>query len=204
MAGSAKVWVEDQSRATVANGTVSGKVDFETSISKQSPTILGFSRGMFWFKILWTVWLFLTGLVLFAFFRKVFGKYSAVLRQRTLATVLWGIAGIVVLPIVMLILAVTIVGIPFAILILDLCFWLSYLSQLSTALLVGDLIFRNRESAGWAPFWSFAAGLLIVRVLSFIPIVGWVIVIIGLVLGFGALELLIRDGYRSWRGSLPA
>ena len=204
VAGSAKVWVEDQSRTNVADGTVAGKVDFETSIGKQSHTILGLSRGMFWFKILWTAWLFLTGLVLFAFFRKVFGKYSAVLRQRTLATVLWGIAGIVVLPIAMLILAITIAGIPFAILILDLCFWLAYLSQLSTALLVGDLIFRNRESAGWAPFWSFATGLLIVRALTFIPIVGWLIVIIGLVLGFGALELLIGEGYRSWRGSRPA
>jgi hypothetical protein len=204
VAGSANVWVEDQTRTTIADGTVSGKVDFGTSIGKPSPTILGLSRGMFWFKILWSVWLFLTGLILFGFFRKVFGAYSSVLRQRTTSTILWGIAGIVVLPIVMLILAVTIVGIPFAILILDLCFWLAYLSQLSTALLVGDLIFRNRESGGWAPFWSFTVGLLIVRALSFIPIVGWLIVIIGLVLGFGALEMLIGEGYRSWRGSRPA
>ena len=204
VAGGAKIWLEDESRMKIADGTVSGKVDLGKLAGKQPPTILGHTRGMFWFKILWTVWLFLTGLVLFVFFRKVFGKYCAILRQRTLSTALWGIAGIVVLPILMLILAITIVGIPFAILILDLCFWLAYLSQLSTALLVGDLIFRNRESVGWAPFWSFTVGLLIVRALTFIPIVGWLIVIIGLVLGFGALELLIGEGYKSWRGSQPA
>ena len=203
VAGSAKIWLEDESRMKIADGTVSGKVDFEKLVGKQSPTILGHSRGMFWFKILWTVWLFLTGLILFVFFRRVFGKYRAVLRQSTLSTVLWGIAGIVVLPIVMLILAITIVGLPFAILILDLSFWLVYLSQLSTALLVGDLIFRNRESAGWAPFWSYTVGLLIVQALTFIPFVGWLIVIIGLVLGFGALELLVGEGYKSWRGFQP-
>ncbi len=104
----------------------------------------------------------------------------------------------------MLILAITIVGIPFAILILDLCFWLACLSQLSTALLVGDLIFRNRESAGWAPFWSFTVGLLIVQALTFIPIVGCLIVVVGLVLGFGALELILAEGYKAWRGSQPA
>jgi hypothetical protein len=204
VAGSAKIRVGDESRMKIADGTVSGKVDFEKFVGKQTPTILGHSRGMFWFKILWTVWLFLTGLILFVFFRKVFGKYCAVLRQRTLSTVLWGIGGIVVLPIVMLILAITIIGIPFAIFIFDLCVWLAYLSQLSTALLVGDLIFRNRESAGWAPFWSFTVGLLIVQVLTFIPIVGSLIVITGLILGFGALERLIREGYKAWRGSQPA
>ena len=204
VAGSVKVWLADETRMKIADGVVSGKVDFEKLSGEQPPTILGHSRGMFWFKILWTIWLFLTGLLLFAFFRKFFGKYSAVLRQRTLSTALWGIAGILLLPIAMVILAFTIVGIPFAILVLDLCFWLAYLSQLSTALLVGDLIFRNREAAGWAPFWSFAVGLLIVRVLSFIPVLGWLIVIVGLVLGFGALEQLIVEGYKSWRGSQPA
>lgn len=204
VAGGAKIWLEDESRMKIAEGTVSGKVDFETLAGKQPPTILGHSRGMFWFKILWTVWLFLTGLILFVFFRKVFGKYCAVLRERTLSTVLWGIAGIVVLPIVILVLAVTIVGIPFAILILDLCFWLAYLSQLSTALLVGDLIFRNRDSARWAPLWSFTVGLLLVQALTFIPIVGWLIVIMGLLLGFGALELLVGEAFKSRRGSQPA
>jgi hypothetical protein len=204
VAGDAKICLEDESRLKIAQGTVSGKVSFEKFVGKQRPTILGHSPGMFCFKILWTVWLFLTGLILFALFRKVFDKYCAVLRQRTLSTVLWGIAGIVVLPIATVILAITIVGIPFAILLIELCFWLAYLSQLSTALLVGDLIFRNRESGGWAPLWSFTVGLLIVQALTFIPIVGWLIVIIGFVLGFGALMLLIGEGYKSWRGSQSA
>jgi hypothetical protein len=98
VAGSAKIWLEDESRMKIAPGTVSGKVDFEKLVGKQPPTILGRSRGMYWFKILWTVWLFLPGLIPFIFFRGVFGEYCAVLRQRTLSTVLRGIAGILVLP----------------------------------------------------------------------------------------------------------
>jgi cytoskeletal protein CcmA (bactofilin family) len=204
VAGNVRVSLGDKSRMKITDGTVTGTVDFVKSVSKHPPTILGYSRELFWFKIFWTVWLFLTGLVLFAFFRKAFGKYRAVLRQRTVAALLWGIAGIVVLPMVIVILAVTIVGLPFAILLFDLCIWLTYLSQLSTAFLVGDLIFRKPESAGWGPFLSFAAGLLIVQLLSFIPFVSWLIVGAGLLLGFGALALLLGEGYKSWRTSQPA
>jgi hypothetical protein len=202
VAGNVNARLGDESRLKIAEGSVSGTVDFKTSAGKEPTTILGYSTGAFWFKVLWTLWLLLTGLMVFVLFRRVFVGYCAVLRQRTVSTILWGVCGIVLLPLVMVILAMTLIGIPFAILLLDIYFWLSYFSQLSTALLVGDLIFRNRESGGMAPFWAFTVGLLIVQGLTFIPYLGWLIVIIGLVLGFGALQLLIGGGWSSLRASV--
>jgi hypothetical protein len=197
--GNVKAYLGDESGMKIAEGSVLGKAEFISSPRQQPATILGHSVGMFWFKILWAVWLFLTGLFLFAAFRKVFVRYASLLREQTVPSILWGIAGLVVLPIAILILTLTIVGIPFAILVLDLCFWGAYFSQLSTGLLVGDLIFRNRESAGWGPFWAFTVGLLIVQAFAFIPYVGWLVIIAGLVLGFGAIELLLGEGWKAVR-----
>jgi cytoskeletal protein CcmA (bactofilin family) len=204
VAGNVKARVRDESRLKIAEGSVTGKVEFVKATREEAPTILGRSPGAFWFKILWTLWLFLSGLVLFALFRKIFIGYSAALRQRTVPCALWGIAGLVVLPIAMILLAITIVGMPFALLLFDLYFWMAYFSQLSTALLLGDLLFRNRESGGWAPFWAFAVGLLIVQVLTFIPYVTALVVIVGLVLGFGALLLLIGDAWKLRRAPQAA
>jgi cytoskeletal protein CcmA (bactofilin family) len=197
--GNVKAYLGDESRMKIAEGSVLGKAEFVSSPGRQPATILGYSAGMFWFKILWAVWLFLTGLLLFAAFRKIFVRYATLLRERTVSTILWGIAGLVVLPIIIVILALSIVGIPFAILVFDLCVWTVYLSQLSTGLFVGDLIFRNRESGGFGPFWAFTVGLLIVQAFTFIPYVGWLIIVVGLILGIGAIELLLGEGWKAVR-----
>jgi hypothetical protein len=189
---------------SVAEGTVLGKVDFEKPADEEREDSLGLSSGVIIFKVLWSLWLFVAGFVLFAAFRRVFDRYASVLRERTLSAALWGVVGLLVMPVVILLLALTLVGIPLAIFVLDIAFWMIGLSQLATALLLGSLIMWKRESAGWAPFWAFALGLLIVRVLSFVPVLGWVNVLVGLVLGFGALAILIVEGYTSWRVSRTA
>lgn len=132
-------------------------------------------------------------------FPKFCETYAGLLRQRTLPVAHRGIAGAVALPALMVILGITNAGLPFAVFLFDLYLWPVYLSQISTALLTGTIIFKNREGRAWTPFWSCTVGLVIVRVLSFISFVGWVIVIFGLLLGFGALELIIAGWYKSWR-----
>jgi hypothetical protein len=42
-------------------------------------------------------------------------------------------------------------------------------------------------------------GLLIVQAFTFIPYVGWLIIVVGLILGFGAIELLLGEGWKAVR-----
>jgi hypothetical protein len=199
--GNVKARLADKERMSIADGTVRGKIDFENSEAKHASRILWYTPGMFWFKVLWAVWLLVLGLAFFMIFRKTFIAYATTVRRRTVVSALWGLAGLLLLPFVMAVLTVTIAGIPLMFLLFDIYLWLALLSQLSLALLLGDLIFRNIQETGWAPFWAFLVGLLILQALSFIPYLCALIAIVNLVLGFGALVVLLGEAWRARRAA---
>ncbi|MEE9226088.1 MAG: hypothetical protein V3U68_07835 [Bacteroidota bacterium] len=189
------VRVRKRENVQVAEGTVGGQLTIdvrEEELAKPGALILGMPRFQFWFKVFWILSLLASGLV-FALALPdqmyVVGKF---LWAQPAKSLLWGLIGLVVIPAAVLILSITVIGLPLALFVLVVYLWLLYLSQLSLGIVLGYLLFAAAEKRGFALFAAFAGGFIIIQALTFIPVLKIVVVLLGLVLGMGALLLLIR------------
>ncbi len=184
--------MREKDRAEIAEGTVRGKSVIETPEVKHEAHILGVHVWRFWFKILWLFSLLVTGLVIALAFPKHLVQAGSEIMRNPGKTLLWGLVAFVVPPVAVLILMVTLIGIPLALFVLTMYLWTMYLSQLSLGIVAGDLIFRQEEKKGSALVGAFLAGILLVQILTFIPYLGALVVLAGILFGFGVVPALVR------------
>lgn len=195
--GDLKAFVDDSLRVEIASGTVHGASDVSTRQTKAARTILGLGRWQFWLKMFWALSLIVSALVLMLLFpRQVIGIGKAIL-EHPAQSLLWGIVGLVVVPLVVIVLLITVVGIPLGLLLLGLYFWILYLSQLSLGVALGQRLFGGEGT--WRLVGAFAVGILIVQVLTLVPVLGIILTLAGLLFGLGAVLAVLKNEYSGWQ-----
>lgn len=184
--GSLTALVDEEGDVVVPDQVVNGKVDITTGRSEKERTILGYGAVTFWLKVVWACGLVIMGGLLTFASPRFTAALGTTIATRPGATALWGFLGLVLVPIVILILCITIIGIPIGLLVLTIYLWLLYVSELSLGVLVGKWLGGVEGKQGWALFWPVAAGIVIVQILMFIPYVRAAVIIAALVFGLGA------------------
>lgn len=103
-----------------------------------------------------------------------------------------GFLAIIALVPALIILAITVIGIPLAGLILLIFILFSFLSKIVVGAAIGNWI---SEKAHWKinTFWPFALGLLIIYILKIIPIAGGLFGFVVMLVGIGALVLQVSS-----------
>jgi hypothetical protein len=195
--GNLRALVDDTRRAEIAPGAVRGKVDVSLRERTPAQTILGLSPWRFWWKILWTLSLVATALVLVLLFTKQITGIGRTILGHPAQSFLWGIIGLVAIPIVAVFLFITVIGIPVGLLLLLLYLWMIYLSQLSLGIALGQRMFGAEGT--WRFFGAFAVGILVVQLLTLVPYLGTVLVLAGLLIGIGAILIQVQHEYDVWR-----
>jgi hypothetical protein len=193
--GDLQAIVKDPENAQISPGTVDGSLEVITEKHEVTESILGYSAGHFWFKIVWALSLLLTVVILVLLCPQWVESHGLAIWERPGWSLLWGVVGVIVTPIVAIALCVTLVGIPLGILLLFLYFWSLYLTQLSLGIVVGQKVFLP-ESKGRLMFAAIA-GIVLVQVLTFVPYLGTLVVIAGLLLGLGGIIETVRHQSRS-------
>lgn len=106
-----------------------------------------------------------------------------------------GAAVFVGIPILAVLLAISIIGFPVTIFLVGLFLAGLFAAYLAVALVLGQLILRRFRGEGRGGFWgrigALALGILILAVAAFIPVLGPIITIVALMMGFGAMTLQI-------------
>jgi len=199
--GNLSACVKEKQNVEIAQGTVLGKVDVATYEMKPVYHILGFSPFRFWAKIVWAFSLLLAGLVLAFVFPKQLSGIGLTINQLPGKSFLWGIVGLILFPIGSVILLVTVIGIPLGLLLLTIFLWMVYFTQLTLGMFVGHRLFGIEGKKGWNLFWGFAVGLIIVQALTFIPYVRFLVVVAGLIFGFGAILLVLKSELEAHRSA---
>ncbi|MFI5183385.1 MAG: zf-HC2 domain-containing protein [Vicinamibacteria bacterium] len=187
--------VEQKDRLTVDSGaTVVGKTTTVLGDRKARSTTSRYSHPSFYFwRVIWLAAAFLTGLVLRgllpSLFPHAFGSSAAVGKALGI-----GVLALAAPPVIVVILAVTLVGLPLA--LLGLVTWLAglYISRIVVAALLGRLLLSRRD-APTPPFaLALIVGLLAVTVATNIPYLGGIASLIVLPLGLGeSMAQLIRS-----------
>jgi len=119
-------------------------------------------------------------------------------RERLGATVGWGVAIAIGLPVLAILALVTLVGIPFGVALLLAAIPVLVVAYATAAWIVGRRVLRSRSASRWAALF---AGWGILRVLALIPIAGALVGLAATVVGLGALAVAL---WRARRTGAPA
>jgi hypothetical protein len=114
-------------------------------------------------------------------------------REHLGATIGWGVAIAIGVPLLAILALVTLVGIPFGVALLLAAIPVLLVAYATTAWTVGRRVLRNR-STSWA---ALLAGWGILRVLALIPVAGALVGFAATVVGLGALAVAL------WRARKP-
>lgn len=113
------------------------------------------------------------GFVIYTVSKKFFIRTNDLLIKEPLPVVLGGMASFILVPIVSLLLFITVAGLPLGILSLIIYFIIVYLSPVVMGIILGRLILKHKN-----PYLQLFVGILVVRLLSLLPMVGafvWVV-----------------------------
>ncbi len=125
-------------------------------------------------------------------------------------SLLAGFVLMVVVPVAALLVAFTVVGIPLSVIAMLLYLATLYAGQIFTATWLGDRILhgvRRAPGATLSPYAALILGVIILVVLVAVPFVGWLIRLVALAVGFGALWAALwatREARRQQAPPAPA
>jgi hypothetical protein len=183
--------VVSSKRPRVAAGaTVDGRV--------RRVNFANYFRALGW--VLWLVWwlavsvsIFVLGFLVLALTPRVAARALEVARTRVGPTIAWGLVMAVGLPIVSILVLLTLVGIPLGLIGLFSLALLYGLGYVVAALALGRRLIREPTSA----YLAFFVGLLVLRVVALIPVLGNLVTAAATVYGLGALTVA---AWRAARG----
>jgi len=135
-----------------------------------------------------------SGLVMMYLFPKVADAVTDKMLKKPLSSLGWGFVKLIVAPIVMVILMITVVGMPLAFLML-----MGYVAGMVMACwvagkAVGEKVYQeSKVSFLKNRYLQFIVGLVLINLLGLLPLVGWLVKLVAFLMGFGALGMWFKD-----------
>lgn len=146
------------------------------------------------FSLLGTIGMLILGIVLLKMFPKLFFKIEKEVEKDYIVRTIIGFLLIIAAVIVLLILAVTIIGLPIA-LVLGMFFIAALMtSTLFVSYCTGNFV-ANRLNFKTSEIGIFILGFVIIAILQAIPILGGLVGIVVTSLGFGAIYYAVKNNW---------
>jgi hypothetical protein len=176
-----------QTAPTVEEGaTIRGS---RSNVATKFDYDMGGFAGRFVWWLGYTVSVLILGLLLLAFAPRLDEAVVETMRQRLGSSIGWGIGLFFLLPIASVLLLVTVVGIPLGLFVLFALALIYTIGYTVATHAVGRLVMRSSSR-----YVAFLVGLVILRALALIPIVGGLLWLVASVWGLGLLAVAIRVG----------
>ena len=146
-------------------------------------------------RLLRTIWILgflIAGAVIVALLPGFAAATAASVQDRAGASAAFGVAWLFGMPLVILIAAITVVGLPLAALLTAAYLILLYLGRAVVAVWLGEIILRRwRPTARVAPVWSFLVGAVLLLLIGIIPVIGTFLGFVVAVFGAGAVLVTV-------------
>ena len=99
----------------------------------------------------------------------------------------WGILSLIVIPFIVLLFFITVIGIPLGILLSIAYIFGMYITGIFISIVIGSWIFGKLGKPAISLIWALILGLIILKLIGWIPVVGWIICLVFFLWAFGAL-----------------
>jgi cytoskeletal protein CcmA (bactofilin family) len=190
-----------QEELSVPSGTVAGSVR-HVPVQHEKPDMARpqerFNAFGNFLSLTWLTGSAVVGLVLLRLFPRVAAEFLAVLETQPLPSLGLGVLAMIGTIPVAVVAALTVIGLPVALLLGAgylggmLVGWL-FLALAAGSIMVGLV----RKGRPWHPSWAFLLGLVVLYVLTRLPFLGGLVTFVGLAFGLGAFLVAL---HRTWRG----
>ena len=168
------------------NSGTAGNVDFKQTASGMQ----GFRQALGFFQLMGIIGFLIVGLILLKLFPRQFQELDAEIRESSARKAIVGFIMIIAAAIVLLLLAITIIGIPLAIFALIVYIVALVISPLFVSLSLGKALAGPASKTG--DMALFIIGFIVLNILMLVPFIGGLIRIIAVSLGFGAMYYALR------------
>lgn len=151
-------------------------------------------NNWWWMRLFSILSLLFIGLIIISTLSKHSQKLIFQFKQSPTKALLWGMLSFLILPPIAIVSALTIIGIPFSLVILSLWLVSIFLGQSLAALILGDILIKKVLQTNYRSlFWPLLLGVIIISLLFSIPWFGWLINLISIWLGLGSILLYVSN-----------
>lgn len=152
----------------------------------------------------WTVGLMVLAALLLALLPGVSAGVASTWRERTGRSLLTGFVVLVCVPVAAILLLITIIGIPVALAVVAAYLALLPVAYVASAIGAGDWALQRwqpqRVAQAWWRIGAACVALLVLALLGWVPVLGWVIGLLALLAGLGAVALQLT----AWRAPMSS
>lgn len=146
------------------------------------------SRGLF--GMLWTFGGLLAGVVIVLLIPRFVTEATEEMKHHPIKAVIVSIAGALLSMIAIVVAAVTVIGLPLALIAAAVLGFLGGMSAMPVAVWIGEKILHGRTLLGrQRPLVNFFLGGLVLIILGIIPVIGGLVTLVSTCIGFGAILL---------------
>jgi uncharacterized protein (DUF697 family) len=180
----------DQRPSLAPGASVGGKISHENWDAATSGW--GWVSGLaWWFAV--SVSTLIVGVLLVWLAPGALSAAERAVREHLGATIGWGVAIAIGLPLLAILALVTLVGIPFGVALLLAAIPVLLVAYTTSAWILGRRVLQSRSAGPWA---ALLAGWAILRVLALIPVAGGLVALAATVVGLGALTVALWHARR--------
>lgn len=161
-----------------------------------------FGLSLLFFKMISFFGMLIVGLVLITFMPKAVLETSAEMSRRPAVLIGWGIIYAIVVPVLALLLAVTVIGLPLAFILIPLYLVAWYLSKILASFALGGFLIErfsaSRRLRG-SLVWPLVVGLIVFLIITSLPFIGWLVKLVLVFWTLGALMKIVKEILRDLR-----
>ena len=149
--------------------------------------------GWWWGNLISIFSALVIGLVLISFWRQQIIKITDLMLAKIGASMGWGILALLLTPLIVLILFITIIGIPLAFISLALWLIAIYIGKILAGILIGRSLLNN--------YWpkkkdslilAMIIGIIIAYLIFALPFIGWILALLAVLWGMGGILLALK------------
>ncbi|OGC76664.1 MAG: hypothetical protein A2145_00520 [candidate division Zixibacteria bacterium RBG_16_40_9] len=179
--------------AKIASGAKIAGATKWTEFKAKKPKKLAIGRKFSWVSFLFLLASMATGIVLMALFKNQVQKVNLTIQKSFWKSLGSGFVLAIVSPIGAIILMVTLVGIPLAVITGFLYLILFYIAKIFTGLALGEKVIQIFKKGNIPLGWSLIVGLVLLYILVGLPYVGWLIYTLAFFIGLGGIVLSFKQ-----------
>lgn len=143
--------------------------------------------------VYWFIAMSIVGLLMIRFWPKTVDKMIDSMHTSFDKTLLRGVAGVFLIPVITVLVAITVIGLPLAG-VLFLFYILSMvIAPLVAALCLGKWLLEKLGNETTSPYWQFLFGYFVLMILLWIPLVGALVRLVAFIWGMGGILHVLMD-----------
>jgi len=133
------------------------------------------------------------GLVLISIARKPIKKIISIIKNEVGPSFGFGSVAFFLTPIIVVLLIITIIGLPLAVILILLWAILLYLSKIIFGIFIGDYILKKYlKKKSKSLIWSMILGVVVLWFFSDLPFIGWIFCLMSILWGLGGILIFIK------------